>query len=245
MTTATKGRSTAAKISSREEEAIRKQIDEFVAAWNRHNPQAMSMVFAEDADLINPFGRIAKSRIEIEKLFKEEHAGTLKNSHRELKFKGLRFLTQDHPRPPESGIQKTWRYVVSRGLSADDPGAQSGSEVSHSLALDLWRLGLGPGATIAWQNEVMSGLWGVQIRPVPLSVLGHSNNTGSAALGWRRSRRSQSDAVKLHCRKGSICKFVMRSLNPKFILMNRSSRCCLRRVTPYGLFRPRPLFMRR
>ena len=50
MTTATKGRSTAAKISSREEEAIRKQIDEFVAAWNRHNPQAMSMVYAEDAE---------------------------------------------------------------------------------------------------------------------------------------------------------------------------------------------------
>jgi uncharacterized protein (TIGR02246 family) len=95
MTTATKGRSTAAKISSREEEAIRKQIDEFVAAWNRHNPQAMSMVFAEDADLINPFGRIAKSRTEIEKLFKEEHAGTLKNSHMALKFKGLRFLAQD------------------------------------------------------------------------------------------------------------------------------------------------------
>ena len=95
MTTATKGRSTAAKISSLEEEAIRKQIEEFVAGWNRHNPQAMSMVYAEDADLITPFGRVAKSRTEIEKLFKEEHAGTLKNSHMELKFKGLRFLTQD------------------------------------------------------------------------------------------------------------------------------------------------------
>src|SRR6202163_3356841 len=95
MTTATKGRSTAAKISSREEESIRKQIDEFVAAWNRHNPQAMSMVYAEDADLINPFGRVAKSRTEIEKLFKEEHAGTLKNSHLALKSSGLRFLSPD------------------------------------------------------------------------------------------------------------------------------------------------------
>jgi uncharacterized protein (TIGR02246 family) len=53
------------------------------------------MVYAEDADLINPFGRIAKSRTEIEKLFKEEHAGTLKNSHLALKSSGLRFWSPD------------------------------------------------------------------------------------------------------------------------------------------------------
>src|ERR1700688_2026771 len=95
MATSTKGSSTNAKITSIEEKAIQTQVDEFVAAWNRHNPQAMSMVYAEHAEFINPFGRAAKSRREIEKVFKEEHAGTLKHSHVALKFSGLRFVAPD------------------------------------------------------------------------------------------------------------------------------------------------------
>jgi uncharacterized protein (TIGR02246 family) len=85
----------AAKGSSREKEAIHNQIDMFVTAWNDHDLWAMSMVYAEDADLINPFGRIAKSRTAIETLLREEHAGPLKDSCISLMFEGLRLLTPD------------------------------------------------------------------------------------------------------------------------------------------------------
>ncbi len=81
--------------STSKEEAIRNRINEFVNAWNKHDPRAMSMVFAEDADLINPQGRVAKSRTEIEKLFKEEHSNAYKDSQMALRLAGLRFLAPD------------------------------------------------------------------------------------------------------------------------------------------------------
>ena len=87
--------SAAPKISSREEEAIHSRMEEFVNAWNTHNPRALSMIFAEDADLINPFSRVAKSRSEIERLFKEEHAGPLKDSRLSVRPENIRLLTPE------------------------------------------------------------------------------------------------------------------------------------------------------
>jgi len=53
------------------------------------------MVFAEDADLINPLGRAARSRTEIEAMFKDEYSGRLKGSQMSLNHEGVRFLAAD------------------------------------------------------------------------------------------------------------------------------------------------------
>lgn len=87
--------SAAPKISSREEEAIYTRVEEFVSAWNTHNTRAMSMAYSEDGDVINPFGRVAKGRAEIERLFKDEHSGGLKDSRMSLKPESIRLLGQD------------------------------------------------------------------------------------------------------------------------------------------------------
>ena len=87
--------STAPKMTSREEEGIHTRIDEFVSVWNTHNPTALSIIFAEDADLVSPFGRVVKSRSEIERLFKDEHDGPLKDSRMSLKSESVRLLTSD------------------------------------------------------------------------------------------------------------------------------------------------------
>jgi len=63
-----------------DEAAIRKLSSDFFAAWTRHDVKAMAADFAEDADIINPFGRVAKGRAEIEKLFTAEHAGPFKGT---------------------------------------------------------------------------------------------------------------------------------------------------------------------
>jgi len=63
-----------------DEAAIRKVSNEFFAAWSRHDIKAMAATFAEDGDLINPFGRVAKGRAAIETLFTEEHAGPFKGT---------------------------------------------------------------------------------------------------------------------------------------------------------------------
>lgn len=84
-----------AKTNSREEQAIQSRIDSFVSAWNAHDIRVMAGVFAEDGDLINPFGRAAKTRPEIEKLIREEHTGPLKNSRMSLTTEGIRLLDTD------------------------------------------------------------------------------------------------------------------------------------------------------
>jgi len=61
-----------------DEAAIRKVSADFLAAWNKDDAKAMAATFAPDADAINPSGRVAKGRAEIEKLFTDEHAGPFK-----------------------------------------------------------------------------------------------------------------------------------------------------------------------
>lgn len=84
-----------AKLSPRDEESIQHRNQEFAAAWNRHDTHAMSVIFAEDGDLINPFGQQAQSRAEIEKLVTGEHAGPLKTSQLSMKQERVRLLAPD------------------------------------------------------------------------------------------------------------------------------------------------------
>lgn len=69
-----------AAMAQEDEAAIRQVTNDFMAAWGRHDVKAMAAAFATDADLINPFGRVAKGRAEIEKLLTEEHAGPFKGT---------------------------------------------------------------------------------------------------------------------------------------------------------------------
>jgi len=50
---------------------------EFREAWNRHDAKALAAFWTADGDLINPFGRIAKGRAAIEKLFQDEQTGIM------------------------------------------------------------------------------------------------------------------------------------------------------------------------
>lgn len=75
--------------------AIRKSATDFVAAWNHHDTKAMAGVFSDDADLINPFGRVAKGHAEIEKLFTDEHTTVMRNSTFSIGEVDVRLLTPD------------------------------------------------------------------------------------------------------------------------------------------------------
>ena len=59
-------------------QAIEKRTGEFVAAWNRHDSKAMAGLFLPDGDLINPFGRLAKGRDEVARLFADEQSTVMK-----------------------------------------------------------------------------------------------------------------------------------------------------------------------
>lgn len=75
--------------------AIRQVIDEFVAAFNRHDAAGWAMPFAEDGDFTNVSGLTKHGRKEVEERFKVLFAGPLKNAHRTVTVKHLRFAKPD------------------------------------------------------------------------------------------------------------------------------------------------------
>lgn len=67
----------AARADQKDEDAvIRKRHDEWVAAWDKHDPKIMASFWLENGDLIDPFGKHAQGREAVEKLFEGEHTGT-------------------------------------------------------------------------------------------------------------------------------------------------------------------------
>lgn len=59
---------------------LHERAEEFKAAWSLHDAKALAALWAEDGDLINPFGRVAKGRAEVEKLFHDEQTTAMKAS---------------------------------------------------------------------------------------------------------------------------------------------------------------------
>jgi uncharacterized protein (TIGR02246 family) len=67
-----------------DEAALKARASEFAAAWDKDDAHGMAAVFAPEGDIINPFGRVAKGRAEVEKLFADEHGGFAKATHYNL-----------------------------------------------------------------------------------------------------------------------------------------------------------------
>lgn len=63
-----------AAVAADAEAAARSQAAAFAAAWGRHDAKAMAAFFAEDGTLINPGGRLAVGRGEVERLFADEQS---------------------------------------------------------------------------------------------------------------------------------------------------------------------------
>jgi uncharacterized protein (TIGR02246 family) len=69
---------------------LQPSLQAFEDAWNRHDPDAMAAVFADDAVLINPSGRVARGRSDIARLFDDEHQGPLKGTRVSQRLTGAR-----------------------------------------------------------------------------------------------------------------------------------------------------------
>lgn len=135
--------SSSAASADPQETAILKVHQDFAASWNKHDYKAMASIFADDADLINPLGRRAKGKAEIEKLYQDEQTGAFKSSRFTSDCKaGVRIVTSDvavvtcsfevrggvqpdgKAMPPLAGIytatmlraKDTWRVVAGRPM---------------------------------------------------------------------------------------------------------------------------------
>lgn len=75
--------------------AIKALVSDFTTAWNKHDTKAMAALWTRDGDLINPWGRVAKGRKEVEKLFQDEHSSFLKGTTYTASISAIRFLGDD------------------------------------------------------------------------------------------------------------------------------------------------------
>jgi uncharacterized protein (TIGR02246 family) len=75
--------------------SVESTINEFSQAWNRHDAKALASLFAPDGDLINPGGRPASGKAELDEFFAQEHSGYLKDSHMDAKIRRVRQLRPD------------------------------------------------------------------------------------------------------------------------------------------------------
>lgn len=78
--------------SSADKAAIERLSNEFVAAWNAHDPKKMAAVWTEDGDLINPFGQGAHGRADLEKFFEKEQSTAMKGTTYKLESISVREL---------------------------------------------------------------------------------------------------------------------------------------------------------
>ena len=74
------------------ESAIRATDQAFATAWNHHDAKAMAATWTKDGDLVNPFGRAAKGRANIETMISGEHAVAFKNSTYTPGTMSIRFI---------------------------------------------------------------------------------------------------------------------------------------------------------
>jgi uncharacterized protein (TIGR02246 family) len=81
--------------SSGDEAALRKAQEDFAAAWNNHDAQAMAALWAEDGDWVGPDGNYVQGRQRIEDMLAEAHTGDWASSHLTVKVLGVRFLKPD------------------------------------------------------------------------------------------------------------------------------------------------------
>lgn len=86
---------TETKAQARDEAAIRKVFADFAEAWGRDDAKSMASHWTEDGDLINPPGRRANRRAEVEKLLANEHATVFKGTHITFSEGTIHFVKPD------------------------------------------------------------------------------------------------------------------------------------------------------
>ena len=104
-------------------EAIKNINQDFVTAWNAHDPKKMAAAWAEDVSLINPFGVRCSSRAEVEKLFEREQSGVMKASTYRIDTFTLRRVCDDV-------MVGDWDATVTGMI---DPGGNPIPEFSHHV----------------------------------------------------------------------------------------------------------------
>src|SRR5258705_8152758 len=111
-------------MDSKENEGVQKMQQDFFAAWNKNDVAGLTSYWTEDATLINPAGRVAHGKMEIQQLFTEEQTTLFKGSTAtvlEVKTRhlgpGLAFfdseMTVDNAHGPDGSAMPQMKYHIT------------------------------------------------------------------------------------------------------------------------------------
>jgi uncharacterized protein (TIGR02246 family) len=84
-----------AAAASKDEDAIKGRVAEFVALFNKGDAKAMSAYLTDDAVLVNPVGTKGTGRAEIEAIFKHDSDAILKGATMDMKVVEFRATGKD------------------------------------------------------------------------------------------------------------------------------------------------------
>ena len=102
----------ATETHSADKEAIQAILQGFVVAWDKHDMNAMSKLFSEDADFVVVTAQHLRGRPEIFRYHDDLHKGLFQDSQRKARWDDLRFIRRDvaighiyfeHPDPKATG----------------------------------------------------------------------------------------------------------------------------------------------
>jgi uncharacterized protein (TIGR02246 family) len=81
--------------ASKDEDAIKARVADFIAAFNKGDVKAMTAFWTDDAMLVNPAGVSGKGSAEIEKIFTADLNSILKGAKMEMKVVEYRAVGKD------------------------------------------------------------------------------------------------------------------------------------------------------
>ena len=110
-----------------EEEAIRRLYADYDAAWNAGDAKRLVMVWAEDADHVEPDGTPIKGRAAIEESLARRLAAELKGSQSKQTVESVRFIK------PDVAIVDANYEVTGMPHAAGAPGS-----TLHGRYVDIW-----------------------------------------------------------------------------------------------------------
>jgi len=89
-----------------DERDIREVVDQFMAAWNRHDARAFAEVFSEDAEFVNWRGEGATGRAKVEEFHTPVFATVFSKSHQEYSDIKTRLI-----RPDVAAVDARWKMT--------------------------------------------------------------------------------------------------------------------------------------
>ena len=101
--------------------SVRQVIDEFVAAFNRHDAQGWAKPFGPDGDFTNVSGLTRHGEKEVEERFQKLFAGSLKDAHRTVTVRHIRFV-----KPDVVAADAEWELVGSRAADGSENPVRKG-----------------------------------------------------------------------------------------------------------------------